>query len=94
MPDNFSDEISARICKHMNQDHSDAIVLYAQAFGGIEDAIAAQMQSIDAEGMNLSVTANQTELPVRIQFDHVLADAEDAHHTLVAMLKQVKAKAK
>jgi putative heme iron utilization protein len=42
----------------------------------------------------LSVTANQTELPVRIQFDHVLADAEDAHHTLVAMLKQVKAKAK
>jgi putative heme iron utilization protein len=29
-------------------------------------------------------------VPVRIEFDHPLKDAEDAHHTLVAMIKQAR----
>jgi putative heme iron utilization protein len=41
--------------------------------------------------MNLSVKVNLAELPVRIKFDHVLADAEDAHQTLISMVKQAKA---
>jgi len=90
MSNNFSGEISSRICKHMNDDHSDAIVIYAQAFGGVKDAEAAQMLKIDAEGMSLSVKVNQAELPIRINFDHVLVDAEDAHQTLISMLKQAK----
>ncbi|NET74424.1 MAG: DUF2470 domain-containing protein, partial [Sphaerospermopsis sp. SIO1G2] len=41
----FSPEISSRICKHMNEDHANAIVIYAQAFGKSEDATAAEMLS-------------------------------------------------
>lgn len=38
MSKDFSADISSRICKHMNDDHADAIVLYAKAFGGVTDA--------------------------------------------------------
>jgi putative heme iron utilization protein len=74
----------------MNDDHSDAVLLYAQVLGGHPQATAATMRSIDAEGMNLDVHTPGATLPSRIPFDHVLADAEDAHHTLIAMVKQAR----
>ncbi|KAF3886295.1 MULTISPECIES: DUF2470 domain-containing protein [Nostocales] len=88
----FSPEVSSRICNHMNEDHADAVALYARTFGGVADVTAASMMSIDAEGMDLTAQVNGESLPVRIQFDHVLADAEDAHHTLIAMVKQARLK--
>jgi putative heme iron utilization protein len=94
MSKNFSANISSRICKHMNDDHADAIVLYARAFGGVTDARIAQMLSIDSQGMDLTAQVNGEAIPVRIQFDHLLADAEDAHQTLIAMVKQARVKAK
>lgn len=93
MSEQFSSEISDRICTHMNEDHAEAVLLYAQAFGDVKAATAAQMLSIDAQGMNLTAQVNGEATPVRIAFDHVLADAEDAHHTLIAMVKQARVKA-
>lgn len=90
MSEQFSTEISERICKHMNEDHADAVVLYAQTFGRLTDATAAQMVSIDAQGMSLNAQMNGVTVPVRVEFDHVLEDAEDAHHTLIAMVKQAR----
>lgn len=92
MSDQFSPEISSRICKHMNEDHVDAVMIYAQAFGKVENATKAEMLSIDAQGMNLTAQVNEETIPVRIQFDHTLADAEDAHQTLIAMVKQGRTK--
>jgi len=94
MSKDFSTEISSRICKHMNDDHGDAVVIYARAFGGVTDASAAEMLSIDAQGMDLTAQVNGETVPIRIQFDHVLTDAEDAHQTLIAMVKQARVKAK
>ncbi|MBD2345522.1 DUF2470 domain-containing protein [Anabaena subtropica] len=93
MSEQFSAEISSRICNHMNEDHANAVVLYAQVFGGVTQASTAQMLAIDAQGMDLTAQVNGESLPVRIQFDHVLADAEDAHHTLIAMVKQARVQA-
>ncbi len=90
MADPLTPEISDRICKHMNEDHSDAVVLYAQTFGKTPQAEAATLQSIDNEGMNLSATVNGESVSLRIPFDHYLQDSEDAHYTLIDMLKQVK----
>ena len=87
MTDAFSPEVSDRICKHMNDDHADAITLYARVFGGEVGASAAEMLKIDAEGMDLSVQVNDQTKPVRITFDHELQDSEDAHQTLIAMVK-------
>lgn len=90
MSEEFSPQISDRICKHMNEDHADAVALYVKAYGDLETTTAAKMLSIDAEGMNLQAQADGKEVPVRIKFDHTLKNAEDAHHTLIDMLKQVR----
>lgn len=83
-------EISDRICKHMNDDHSDAVVLYAKAFGNCPEASAAKMLSIDAQGMNLDVETHGTSQPIRIPFDRDLKDAEDAHHILIDLMKEAR----
>jgi putative heme iron utilization protein len=90
MSEAFSTEISARICKHMNEDHANAIALYAQTFGKSPNTEAAQLLSIDAQGMNLSAEIKGSSIPIRIEFDHQLKDAEDAHHTLIDMVKQAR----
>ncbi|MFM7424236.1 MAG: DUF2470 domain-containing protein [Elainella sp.] len=91
MSETFTPEISTRICKHMNEDHADAVLLYAKAFGSRADATAAELLKIDAEGMDLAVQPDGA--PVRIVFDHTLQDAEDAHQTLIAMVKQARQQA-
>ncbi|MGB7444626.1 MAG: DUF2470 domain-containing protein [Coleofasciculaceae cyanobacterium] len=90
MSEQFSTEVSDRICKHMNEDHAEAIALYAKVFGNSPETEAAKMLSIDAQGMNLKAEVNGSSLPVRIEFDHTLKDAEDAHHTLIDMLKKAR----
>ena len=90
MTDSFSPEISDRICAHMNEDHADAVALYARVFGGAAYAIAARMKKIDAQGMDLTVETATETTPLRIAFSHELKDAEDAHHTLIDMVKQAR----
>jgi len=90
MSEQFSPEVSDRICKHMNEDHANAVALYAQIYGNSPDTEAAQMVSIDAQGMNLMAQINGASVPLHIEFDHLLNDAEDAHHTLIAMVKQAR----
>lgn len=90
MADPITPAISDRICKHMNDDHAEAIVLYAQAFAGATNATAAKMLSIDPQGMNLEAEIDGTSTPLRVEFDHVLQDSEDAHHTLIDMVKQAR----
>ena len=94
MSEQFSPEVSDRICKHMNEDHADAVAIYARTYGNSPDTETAQMLSIDAQGMNLMTQVNGASVPVRIEFDRVLKDAEDAHHTLIAMVKQARTPAK
>lgn len=90
MADPITPAISDRICKHMNDDHADAVLLYAKAYGAVSDAIAAQMLSIDPEGMNLQVQRETGPDSVRVTFDHALQDSEDAHQTLIAMVRQAR----
>ncbi|NJO78092.1 MAG: DUF2470 domain-containing protein [Cyanobacteria bacterium RM1_2_2] len=90
MSEIFTPEISARICKHMNEDHADAILLYAKAFANTENATSAAMLKIDEQGMDLDVRDHDSATPVRITFDHQLKDAEDAHQTLITMVKQAR----
>lgn len=90
MSSEFSHEVSSRICKHMNEDHADAVLLYAQSFGGVKNATKAEMLKIDSGGMDLKAQIDEETLPLRIEFDHNLVDSEDAHHTLISMIKQAR----
>ncbi len=93
MADALTDAVSQRICRHMNQDHADAVVLYAQFYGQVPAATAAQMSSIDTHGMDLMAQVDGAAVPVRVEFDHPLKDSEDAHHTLIDMIKQARTQA-
>lgn len=90
MTDSITPMISDRICKHMNEDHIDALILYAKVFGKLPEVTHAEMLSIDELGMNLQVDSVVNHQPIRIEFDHPLKDAEDAHHTLIDMLKTAR----
>ena len=90
MSEAITPAISDRICQHMNEDHSEAIALYAKAFGNAPQTETARMDSIDPQGMNISAQIAGKTVPVRVEFDHTLKDAEDAHHTLVAMIKNAR----
>ena len=78
---------SERICNHMNKDHQDAVNSYAKYYGKVQIFKSAKMISLTAESFELKVD----DLTIDIQFDHVLQDCEDAHKTLVRMIKDIPA---
>ncbi|MBW4530952.1 MAG: DUF2470 domain-containing protein [Aphanothece saxicola GSE-SYN-MK-01-06B] len=81
--------VSDRICKHMNDDHAEAVLAYARHYGGCTEAQGARMVAVEPEAMRLEVDGT----PVEVPFDHALTDSEDAHRTLVAMLRSLPGKA-
>ncbi|QEY32124.1 DUF2470 domain-containing protein [Synechococcus sp. RSCCF101] len=81
--DPLTPEVSDRICRHMNQDHGEAVLSYARHYGGATAASQATLERIEPEAMQLAVDGQ----PMTIRFDHRLSDSEDAHRTLVAMLR-------
>jgi putative heme iron utilization protein len=93
MADPITPEISDRICKHMNDDHASAVLVYAQVYGQLAAAETAQMISIDPLGMELSAVVGGQTQPLKIAFERELTDSEDAHQILIAMVRSARAKA-
>ncbi len=80
-----------RIIVHMNKDHGEHLVLYAKHYGGLAQATAASIVSIDHAGMEVSVTVSSSPTPrtVRIDFPQgPLQDAKEARAVLVAMAQE------
>ena len=75
--------VSDRICKHMNDDHAEAVLAYACHYGGVEAPQQARMVAVLPDAMQLEVDGQRVD----VAFDHTLSDSEDAHRTLVAMLR-------
>lgn len=67
----------------MNADHPEAVLTYARRYGGVENPVSARMVAIGPETMELEVDGTR----LAVKFDHSLSDSEDAHRTLVAMLR-------
>lgn len=76
---------SADVVAHMNNDHAEAVLLYAKTFGGLPQATAANMTGIDETGMDLNVTCDNKSACVRIAFDQPLQSTGDARRVLVDM---------
>ncbi len=83
--DPLTPAVSDRICKHMNDDHAAAVLAYARHYGGLVSAQSARMLAVVPEAMRLEVDGNTVEVP----FDHTLSDSDDAHRTLVSMLRSL-----
>lgn len=93
MADPITPEVSQRICTHMNDDHAEAVLMYAKVYGQAEDATAAKMNAIDPDGMDLNVMIGDEASTIRVPFERSLTDSEDAHQVLIAMVRQARAKA-
>ena len=76
---------SERICKHMNKDHQDAVDSYAKHYAGVNNAKDSQLMKVTSKDMQISVNGTLVEIP----FDHPLTSSQDAHQTLIAMLKEI-----
>ena len=83
--DPLTPDVSARICLHMNNDHAEAVLSYARHYGGVAAPQSARMLQVLPEAMELEVDGSTVAVP----FDHTLTDSEDAHRTLVAMLRSM-----
>ena len=81
--DPLTSAVSERICKHMNDDHAEAVLAYARHYGGVEAPQQARMVAVRPEAMELEVDGQRLD----VAFDHTLSDSEDSHRTLVAMLR-------
>ncbi|MEM1199462.1 MAG: DUF2470 domain-containing protein [Pseudomonadota bacterium] len=79
-------EAEHRIIEHMNEDHSDAINLYATRLLG-QNPGPWQMTAIDQDGIDLS----NTERSVRLAFASPVTNAQEAREALVALAAQAKA---
>jgi putative heme iron utilization protein len=91
MADPITSEVSQRICTHMNDDHAEAVLMYAQVYGQAVNATAATMKAIDPEGMDLDVMLGSEATTIRVPFERSLTDSEDAHQVLIAMVRKARA---
>lgn len=83
--DPLTPSVSERICLHMNNDHAEAVLAYAHHYAGLPLAQAARMITVSPDSMRLEVDGQSVDVP----FDHTLTDSEDAHRTLIAMLRSM-----
>ncbi|MEL6336642.1 MAG: DUF2470 domain-containing protein [Pseudomonadota bacterium] len=77
--------MEAGAVEHMNDDHLDAIALYAEVFGGGE-AGAWRLATLDPAGMDMVVG----DAVARLWFDRPLKSAEDLRPMLVLLAKRAR----
>lgn len=70
---------------HMNEDHGDAVLLYAQYFGGVDEATSARMVDMGKEFMELEVATPEGTQTVPLQLIEDVHDAIEARNVLVQM---------
>jgi heme iron utilization protein len=87
-PDPLADSATA-IVEHMNADHSEALVLLACEFGGIE-AQDASMTAVDRLGFHVRMKTQDGMKSVRIAFLREVHNSSDARKVLVEMVQQAR----
>jgi len=80
----------AAIVEHMNADHADALLLYAQAFGGVPEAEHARMLGIEPGSLELEITGPHGRRRVRVTLPEQIAAPGDARRVLVAMVGEAR----
>jgi putative heme iron utilization protein len=80
------------ILRHMNDDHREALVLYARAFTRATWAEDVTMTAIDRRGFELSVATPSGPRPARLAFATEITTPLAARQALVALVKDARAK--
>ncbi|MDP6329032.1 MAG: DUF2470 domain-containing protein [Candidatus Thalassarchaeaceae archaeon] len=78
------------IITHMNDDHSDALLLYCQNMSKAVDATEAVMTAIDRYGFEMSATTSLGQRPIRLAFTNEVSSPDEARKELVTMVKRAR----
>lgn len=85
-------EMQAGIVAHMNDDHADAVLLYAQVLAGKADATSAVMIGIDAQEIILDVIDHDEQsIRVTVPLPETVTTPGGARNALIDMVKQARA---
>ncbi len=84
------DQIKDDVIAHMNDDHSDANLVYVKALAGLTDAMSARMTDFDRYGVSLTAEVPDGVSEVRVFFLEPLAKAEDIRPALIKLLKYAR----
>ncbi len=84
-------QAAASIVEHMNSDHAEANLLYAQVQGGLEDATEAKMVGVDRYGFTLRVTIPAGPRMARVPFATPLSDADAVRPAVIELLRVARA---
>jgi putative heme iron utilization protein len=84
-------ESAAGIVTHMNQDHSDANLLYAQKLAGLDTATEATLVGIDRYGLTLQAATPEGPRKARVPFEEPLTSAAEARPAVIALLGRARA---
>jgi hypothetical protein len=90
-PDPLADA-TADIIQHMNADHSDALVLLAKKFAGIESQ-EASMTAVDRLGFHIRLKTQDGIRGARIAFVREVRNQEDTRTVLVEMVQEARLRA-
>ncbi|MEM7341960.1 MAG: DUF2470 domain-containing protein [Actinomycetota bacterium] len=90
MSDDFSADEKAQMIEHMNDDHSDACLLYARHYLGMRAARSASMTGITRSAVTLDVELDDgTTTAASFAFDRPLTSVEDAAMHLAQLVYRV-----
>jgi len=78
---------SQEIINHMNEDHSDANILYAQKLANLHDCTEATMLGIDRYGVTLRASTSKGPRMARIGFATPLNSQEEARPAVIELLE-------
>lgn len=73
------------IVQHMNEDHTESLLLYAHYYGGHEDAMEATLVDVGHETCTLSIKAQKGFKSVTIKLKRPVSDIKEAERVMVEM---------
>lgn len=79
------------ILSHMNEDHADALMLYATKLAGLPTATSATMTAVDRYGMDLAVVTPEGKRSTRLAFDEPVTTTDEVRHATIALLRRARA---
>jgi putative heme iron utilization protein len=77
--------------RHLNEDHADSVLLWAQTLGGYADALEATCEAIDRYGVDLRVQTPRGQAPVRVGFAESAQSPGDLRGATVALANAARA---
>lgn len=81
---------AGEIIEHMNSDHADAVLLYAQVLAQIEGVDSAAMMSVDRYGFDVVAQKKDGPETVRITFDQRLDEADQVRGEMIKLLGRAR----